>query len=159
MKRHSSTIFTMEHSEIIERTYRAKYRGLNAPHPRTVRGLCQKFKFQGTISDLPRSGRMRSKRTNRKIDLVKEDVAENPRISIRHRCQQLNLSRTTIWRILRKDIQFYLYKIQLVQHLRPEDRPRRTNYGNFAANIILENQIFGKNSSRLMRRILHFRAV
>ena len=47
-----------------------------------------------------------------------ESVRENPRRSISHRSQELGLSATSTWRILRRDLNLHPYKIQLTQQLK-----------------------------------------
>ncbi|EFN75785.1 hypothetical protein EAI_09789, partial [Harpegnathos saltator] len=48
--------------------------------------------------------RARPVRTDERIVVVAQSVRENPRISTRHRAQQLNTSRTSLRRILHKDL-------------------------------------------------------
>lgn len=47
--------------------------------------------------------------------MVRESVAEHPKMSIQRRSQQLGIPETTTWRILRKDLASKSYKIQLTQ--------------------------------------------
>jgi len=42
-----------------------------------------------------------------------------------HRSQNLNISRTSLRRILNKDLGMKPYKVQLVQELKPHDHPMR----------------------------------
>ncbi|KAJ8940256.1 hypothetical protein NQ318_004966 [Aromia moschata] len=57
--------------------------------------------------------RARPVRTAERIAAVTQSVRENPRISTRHRAQQLNVSRTSLRRILHKDLGLFAYKLQL----------------------------------------------
>lgn len=62
-------------------------------------------KFESKTSDLTKVPvRQRNARTKENIDLVAASVKENPNLSIPRRSQQLNLSQTTTWRILRNDL-------------------------------------------------------
>lgn len=58
-------------------------------------------------------------------------MAENPDPSICHRAQELNLSTTTLHRILRKDLSLHTYKIQLAQELEPADHLDRRTFVNW----------------------------
>ncbi|KAJ8936245.1 hypothetical protein NQ318_011325 [Aromia moschata] len=49
---------------------------------------------------------------------VAQSVRENPRTSTRHRAQQLNVSRTSVRRILHKDLGLFAYKLHLTQERR-----------------------------------------
>lgn len=59
-----------------------------------------------------------------------DKVLANPTKSIRKRAQQLGISPGTVHRILKQDLHLLLYKIQLVQKLRP------TGHANFKLYII-----------------------
>ncbi|XP_045476741.1 uncharacterized protein LOC123682250 [Harmonia axyridis] len=62
-------------------------------------------KFESKSSDPTKVPvRQRNARTKENIDLVAASVKENPNLSIPRRSQQLNLSQTTTWRILRNDL-------------------------------------------------------
>ena len=52
--------------------------------------------------------------TPRNIVAVARSVRRNPSISAHHRSQELNISRTSLCRIMRKDLGMLLYKVQLV---------------------------------------------
>ena len=65
------------------------------------------------------------------IAAVCESVAENPDTSIRHRAQELNLSRTSLQRILTNDLSLYAYKVQLTQELKPDDHLKHHTFVNW----------------------------
>ena len=67
-------------------------------------------------------------RTPENNTAVAESVRERPSISIHRRSQQLNISETSIKRILHKDLGITPYKIQLVQELKPIDHPMRFHF-------------------------------
>jgi len=54
----------------------------------------------------------------------------------RHRAQQLQLSPSTLWKILRKDLDLRTYKIQLVKELKPRTHTMRRDFGVWAENEI-----------------------
>ena len=54
-----------------------------------------------------------------------KSVLGNPSTSTRYRSQELNISCSSIRRILRKDINITPYKVQLVQTLKPHHPPLR----------------------------------
>ena len=59
------------------------------------------------------------------IAVVAESVCEAPSISILRRSQRLNISETSLRRILHKDLGMTPYKVQLVQELKPMATYRR----------------------------------
>ena len=78
----------------------------------------------GSIIDLRHSCRF----STQNIEAVRESVTENPRTSIRHRGQELNISRSSLQRILRKDLHLHAYKVQLSQELKPTDHAQRREF-------------------------------
>ncbi|KAJ8943512.1 hypothetical protein NQ318_016293 [Aromia moschata] len=60
--------------------------------------------------------RARPVRTAERIAAVAQSVRENPRTSTRHRAQ-LNVSGTSLRRILHKDVGLFAYKLQLTEEV------------------------------------------
>lgn len=63
-------------------------------------------------------------RSTENIVAVYESVQEDSRQSISHRAQELGLSQTSTWRILRRDLGLHPYKIQLNQEIKVNDQRR-----------------------------------
>lgn len=103
----------------------------NRPSEHTIRRIVDKFHETGSVLDLPRRRYARSGRSRENIAMVRENVAEDPHTSLSRRSQQLGLSETTTWRILRKDLALKPYKVQLTQDLRPTDHAQRRNFVNW----------------------------
>lgn len=93
----------------------------NAPSRNTVVHLIRKFKVSGSILTAKSSGRPRTGRSKENIAEVSTSVDESPSTSIRHRAQQLNISKCSVQRILTKDLHLHAHKIQLTQQLQPAD--------------------------------------
>lgn len=55
-------------------------------------------------------------------------VRENPSLSIRKRGQELNIKKSSLQVILKKDLHLTAYKIQLVQELKDSDHESRLNF-------------------------------
>ena len=74
------------------------------------------------------------------------DVAENECDSPQHQrpSQQLNISETSLRRILHKDLDMMTYKVQLVQELKPIDRSMRFRFAKWACYRLTEDADFSK---------------
>ena len=59
--------------------------------------------------------------------------------------QQLNISETSLKRILNKDLGMTPHKVQLVQELKPIDHPMRFRFAKWACDRFTEDFEFGKN--------------
>jgi len=83
--------------------------------------MIKKFEETGSIMDSKLPMRHRTGWSLDNIAAVSESVGERPGTLIRHRSQQLDIPRSTMQRILMKDLHLHAYKIQLMQELKPTD--------------------------------------
>lgn len=81
--------------------------------------MVAKFERLGTVSDdyEARSQVNRSIRTPESIKEVNEITEENPSISIRKLSQRVGISTASVWRIVKKDLEKFPYKIQVFQQI------------------------------------------
>lgn len=90
------------------------------------------------------SGRLRTGRSTENIAAVSDSVSESPSTSVRHRAQELGLSRSSTHRILRIDLHLHPYKVQLRQQLRVGDHQQRRTFAAWALNQLDEDGQFFK---------------
>lgn len=102
----------------------------------TVKRLIEKFEETGSLLDIKPPGRPREGRSIENIAAVRQSVTVSPRRSIRRRSQHLGIPRSTMERILKKDLHMYGYKIQLTQQLKTADHLKRREFVDW----ILERQ-------------------
>ena len=57
------------------------------------------------------------------IERVQNIFQRSPRKSIRRASRELQMSSTTVWRVVRKHLRMIFYKLHLLQHLKDTDRP------------------------------------
>ncbi|XP_076175194.1 recombination repair protein 1 isoform X2 [Ptiloglossa arizonensis] len=79
----------------------------HVPAKSTVQSLVARFVETGSVGDLEKSSRPRTARSSENVATVAKSVRETPGTSIRHRSQELNISRTSLQRILTKDLQLH----------------------------------------------------
>ncbi|KAJ8947570.1 hypothetical protein NQ318_010082 [Aromia moschata] len=89
-----------------------------APSAPGVRKFLRKVRETDMLMDNRSHPRVRPVRTAERIAAVAQSVRENPRNSTRHRAQQLNVSRTSLRRILHTDLELFVNKLQLTQENR-----------------------------------------
>ena len=80
------------------------------------------------------------------IAAVAESVCEAPSTSIHRRSQQLNISETSLRRILHKDVGMAPYKVQLVQELKQIDHPMRIHFASGPAIDLQKMPVLEKKS-------------
>ena len=76
------------------------------------------------------------------IAAVAESVQEVPSTSINCRYQQLNISKRSLRRILNKDLGMTIYKVQLVQELKPIDHPMNFSFAKWVCDRLAEDADF-----------------
>ena len=69
----------------------------------------------------PISGRKLTVRYPDNVDAVRGSVGRSPKNSLQKRFQEFGLSRTSLQRILKKDLPQYLYRMQIKRKLTPAD--------------------------------------
>ncbi|XP_050301230.1 uncharacterized protein LOC126739527 [Anthonomus grandis grandis] len=120
----------------------------NRPCEKTIWNLVQKFEQTGSVANIKTPRHARRGRSEHNIAIVAESVNENPRTSIRHRSQQLDLTYSTTQRILTKDLQLHPYRVQITQELKPRDHQQRRVFAewireqgaNFPMKIIFSDE-------------------
>jgi transposase len=108
----------------VQRAFRAKYAN-DPPTDKTIRAWYKQFAKTGSLCKQKSSGR----------PLTAEDDAEQVRASFLHSpkktgtaAKELSMSKTTVWKVVRKRLVFKPYRIQMVQQLSDEDHRRRLDF-------------------------------
>ena len=110
-----------------QRAYRRHFNVRDALSKNAIKGMVKRFEDQGAVSDLPRSGRPKAVCTDENKERIRENVEENPTISTRKQSLELGISRTSLKRVM-KSLNFYPYKVQLIQEWKPQDfQPKLQN--------------------------------
>ena len=100
-----------------------------APRPFALTRLIQRFDATGGVT-----GRLKDPETVitlENIEIVKQYFTEKPRCGIREGCSELDLSYTTIWRILRKHLHWKAYKPRRVTKLTDKNKNDRVEFCNW----------------------------
>ena len=97
----------------------------------------------GTVFDTRRSGRPRASEEN--IERVCANLFQrSPMKAIRTAAGQLELPRSTVHKVLHKNLRLYAYKVQMLQLLQPNDMPRRKEFAMNMLQRISEDETFLK---------------
>ena len=96
----------------------------------------------GTVLDARRSGRPRTSEKN--IERVRQAFQRSPMNSIRTAARQLDLPRATVHKVLHKNVRLFVYKVQMLQALQPNDMPRQKEFAVNMLQQISEDEAFLK---------------
>ena len=106
---------------VVQRLYRQRFgRNASVPSATSIRAMHKKASVDGTLEDLPRSGRPRTSRKPENIDLVVETFSANPTISTRRASLELGISRSTVVRVAHEH-KLHPYKLRQFHELSTED--------------------------------------
>jgi len=113
---------------VARRLFRARFNlhDLNqCPSETAIRLWVKKFEASGSTLNAKPTGRRKSIRTEENVAEVAASVRRDPQQSSRKRSAELGLARTSLRRILGKDLKLHPYKLQVVQELNPNDHHLR----------------------------------
>lgn len=115
-----------------------------APTAPAVRKFVQKVRETGMLVDNTHGPRRVTVCTDENVAAVAESVRLDPGTSTRHRSQQLNISRTSLRRILHKNLGLFAYKVQLSQQLKEHDHSLRHRFAVWALEQLELDNDFGR---------------
>ena len=105
--------------------------------------MVKKFQSEGTVENLNSKSKDRFTHSGRKslctsqvISSVRESVEQSPKRSTRKRCQSLSISRSTMMRVIKKDLGMFPYRIQIHQKLSSDDKIKRLEMAKVLAEKI-----------------------
>ena len=96
---------------------------------KTVYNVWKQFQDTGTFSSKPIPGRKRSIRTKNVISAVKKKMIRNPQRSVRKIAKEAGISRSSMQRIVKEDLQLRPYKKQSRQLISEPSKQKRLDRG------------------------------
>lgn len=129
-------------SRVIEE-YRRHFPNDIPPANIVIQRNVKKFNDFGTVSNLNkgRSGRPSTSTSADNVAIVDEFFSENPSVSTRRAAQVLDISRTSLQRIIKTKLKLHPYKIQVFQELADFDMERRLEFARQMIDMILAGSI------------------
>ena len=62
------------------------------------------------------------------MERIRESFQRSPQKSTARASRELGIPQTIVWRVLRKRLQMYPYRLMMLQHLRREDHTKRLQF-------------------------------
>lgn len=106
----------------------------DAPSANLVKSWVQRFRETSSAINKKPPGKERTVRTPDNVARVRRAVNENPRRSVRKHAQMLNMSSSSVYRILTKDMKFHPFKIQMTQYIKETDYAKRKTFAETMIN-------------------------
>ena len=79
------------------------------------------------------------------VDSVRDAFQRSPRKSVRRTSLELRMPRSTVHKVLHTRLRLHAYKLQLVQELKPNDRPQREAFATEILSRIDEDNDYLKH--------------
>jgi hypothetical protein len=127
-----------ESPAVMMRKWSSAFKNRDKPSANTVKALIAKFEKIGTVADDTDSMKTKAKsaRTPENVSTSREILDSEPSTSTRRLAQQLEVFPATAWRIARKDLGVYPYKIQVAQPLDQAAMEKRLEFANIMCDMI-----------------------
>jgi len=109
----------------VQRAFRAKC-AKDPPTDKTIRVWCKQFTETGRLCKQKSNGRPLTAEDN--IVQVRASFLRSLKKSLGTAAKEISMSKTTVWRVLRKRLVFKTYRIQMVQKLPDEDHRRQLDF-------------------------------
>ncbi|KAJ4439974.1 hypothetical protein ANN_08105, partial [Periplaneta americana] len=106
----------------VQREYRRVFNH-DAPTAKSIK------KWHDTGSVLKKLGGGR-RTSDEMVANVQAAYERSPRKSLRRASRELQVPKSTLQRIVQKRLKLYAYKVQLIQRLEPDDKPKRVEFVN-----------------------------
>lgn len=123
-----------ENASEVCRQFRQLHIG-NSVTAATVIRINKNFTDTGSVADLPRTGRPKTGRSEDNVERVRDAIAQAPTTSTRRLSAELGIKRTSVYRILKKDLKFKSTIPVLCQFLNEDDFDRRLQFAEWYAEM------------------------
>ena len=111
------------------------------PSPNTIRRWVNNFRSTSSALKNPPPGPRRWSRTPENIERVRTAIIESPGRSAKKHSDALNISNSTVKRILHEDLGLHPYKLVITQQLQPNDPKARKLFSTVMLQKIRSGEI------------------
>ncbi|XP_039758681.1 uncharacterized protein LOC120632758 [Pararge aegeria] len=98
------------------------------PNRKTVMRWVNAFRTTGNIMKKKPPGPTRTATTPENVERVRAAVVQSPGRSVRKQAQALRIDRSSVRRIIKRELKFHPYKLAIVQQLKPTDYRQRSEF-------------------------------
>ena len=128
-----------------QRNFRRHFRSKTVPSRNTILHYVKSFRERGSVADKPHPGPSAKVQKEENILAVCNALNKSPTNSLRRISQQVNISVSSVYRIVKWNLHLYPYKIQLVQSLAPNDYSEWLQFSHWLLQSVDENASFIEN--------------
>lgn len=119
----------------VQRKFKNTYKGMSVSRMNIYK-IVRKFEQLGTVKDAPKSGRPMTSRSEENVSALQHMLQQSPEKSVRRVSSETGISKTSVHNIIRKDLELFPYKIQIMQSLSITDQVDRLAFCNWATDVV-----------------------
>ena len=136
-----------ENVTLFQRKWHSAFKNAPLPGRNTVMSLVKKFEEKGIVTDDKEAlkTKERSARTTENVEGARAILDSEPSTSMANLGQQLSISKSSAWRIARKDLNIFPYKISVGQPLSSNAVQQRYEFACQLDALIEDNSIDPRN--------------
>lgn len=125
---------------VVQRHFRTRF-GEDPPSGPSIRKWYSDFTTRGCICRRKSSGRPAV--SEETVDRIRESFTRSPQKSTIVASRELQIPKSTVWKVLRKRLKFHPYRLQMMQFLKEEDKMvRRTFCENMQTLMENDDEFF-----------------
>ena len=128
----------------IRRFFRRNYPRARVPSIRAIERLGAKFRNNGTVKNLPSSGPPCTVVNEENALAIQEIHMDDPSVSTRKLSQMIEISQSSVCKILKNILKSYPYRITLRHQIKDDDYPKRVQYAQIMS-VMYADQNFKNN--------------
>ena len=133
--------FATKSTVLVQRQFRREFPGRKIPHRNTIKNLVEKFRDSGSVTNNNKghSGPPSTATTPAHVQDVRAHLEQSPRKSTRRLSQEVGISRTSVRRIIHRDLKLFPYKVQVLQAQTQANKDQRYEFGQEISERIENN--------------------
>ena len=109
----------------VKREFRTRFKK-EPPAKNSIRSWYDKFQRTGCLCKGKSPGRPSTSEAT--LEKIRESFQRSPQKSTARASRELGIHQTTAWRVLRKRLKMYPYRLMMLQHLRREYHTKRLHF-------------------------------
>ena len=133
--------FATKSTVLVQRQFRREFPGRKISNRNTIKNLVEKFRDSGSVTNNNKghSGPPSTATTPDHVQDVRAHLEQSPRKSTRRLSQEVGISRTSVRRIIHRDLKLFPYKVQVLQAQTQVNKDQRYEFGQEISERIENN--------------------
>lgn len=123
----------------VQRNFRRVY-NKEPPSFKTIKKWCDQFLATGSVAKGHGGGKPGI--SEHHVEQVRRSFERSPQKSVRQAARELRMKRSTVHKVLHQRLRLYAYKVQVVQEIKPDDRPKREEFACVMLDRIAADETF-----------------